>query len=111
VLYRVFYSLGLYVGEASYYQERMKLNRYLTERKLGLILFLIGLYLLVPAQSHIRDHESVWVIPSQFGGPVTMIENFELGLLMSYTKGLVITTIGLTLILRYSIWKRMKEKS
>jgi hypothetical protein len=107
----VFYSLVLYVGEASNYQEGLKLNRYLTERKLGLIFFLIGLYLLVPAQSRIRDHESAWVIPSQFGGSVTMIENVELGLLMSYTNGLVITTIGLTLILRYTIWKRMKAKS
>ncbi len=109
----MFYSLALYVGEASKYQEGLKLNRYLTERKLGLIFFLIGLYLLVPAHLRIERTSSIVVImiPNQFGGPVRLIENLELGLLTSYMTGLVITTIGLTLILRYTIWKRMKEKS
>ena len=86
----------------------MKKGRYLTERRLGLILLSIGLLFLIPAHHRIRDR---FVEVLSDVAVVEKIVNLEPVLLGSYTLGLVITTVGFTLVLRYTIWDRMKKES
>ena len=86
----------------------MKKGRYLTERRFGLILLSVGLFLLIPAHHRIRDR---FVEVLSDVAVVEKIVNLEPVLLGSYTLGLVITTVGFTLVLRYTIWDSMKKES
>lgn len=83
----------------------MKLNEYVTEKRLGLILVLLGLFTLVPAHLQVRER-SVEVLSDI---SVLVIEDLNAGLLTTYSTGLIIITSGLTLVLSDLFRSRMRN--